>query len=158
MGLCVFSLPISLLMIERIYIYIYNYLCYYHHQIGSMNYYPLFRVSSWNNGVCCMSFCILIGKYPCLIQVCKLLLQQTPRILRLSPPPPKKKKKKKKNIYLSSPQHTHIRFLWWARYQPISNLYPRVSSPATGTISNGSNLNNTGTCINVTHSQRTTTK
>ena len=25
-------------------------LFYYHHQIGSMNYYPLFRVRSWNNG------------------------------------------------------------------------------------------------------------
>ena len=35
-------------------------LSYYHHQIGSMNYYPLFRVRSWNNGVRCMSFCILI--------------------------------------------------------------------------------------------------
>ena len=32
---------------------------YYHHQIGSMNYYPLFRVRSWNNGVRCMSFYIL---------------------------------------------------------------------------------------------------
>ena len=110
MGLCVFSLPISLLMIERIYIYIYNYLCYYHHQIGSMNYYPLFRVSSWNNGVRCMSFCILIGKYPCLIQVCKLLLQQTPRILRLSPPQKKKKKNKKqktkKNPYIYHPPNT----------------------------------------------------
>ena len=26
-------------------------LSYYHHQIGSMNYHPLFRVRSWNNGV-----------------------------------------------------------------------------------------------------------
>ena len=34
-------------------------LSYYHHQIGSMNYYPLFRVRSWNNGVRCMSFYIL---------------------------------------------------------------------------------------------------
>ena len=34
-------------------------LSYYHHQIGSMNYYPLFRVRSWNNGVSCMSFYIL---------------------------------------------------------------------------------------------------
>ena len=34
-------------------------LSYYHHQIGSMNYYPLFRVMSWNNGVRCMSFYIL---------------------------------------------------------------------------------------------------
>ena len=38
-------------------------LSYYHHQIGSMNYYPLFRVRSWNNGVCCMSFYILMGVY-----------------------------------------------------------------------------------------------
>ena len=35
-------------------------LSYYHHQIGSMNYYPLFRVRSWNNGVRCMFFYILI--------------------------------------------------------------------------------------------------
>ena len=56
MGLCVFSLPISLVMIERIYT-----LSYYHHQIGSMNYYPLFRVRSWNNGMCCMSLYILIS-------------------------------------------------------------------------------------------------
>ena len=54
-GLCVFSLPTPLLMIERIYT-----LSYYHHQIGSMNYDPLFRVRSWNNGVRCMSFYILI--------------------------------------------------------------------------------------------------
>ena len=31
-----------------------------HHQIGSMNFYPLSRVRSWNNGVCCMSFYILM--------------------------------------------------------------------------------------------------
>ena len=36
-------------------------LSYYHHEIGSMNYYPLFRVRSWNNGVRCMSFYILMG-------------------------------------------------------------------------------------------------
>ena len=34
-------------------------LSYYHNRIGSMNYCPLFRVRSWNNGVRCMSFCIL---------------------------------------------------------------------------------------------------
>ena len=44
---------------ENIYIYIYT-LSYYHHQIGSMNYYPLFRVKSWNNGVRCMSLHILM--------------------------------------------------------------------------------------------------
>ena len=55
MGLCVFSLPISLVMIERISI-----LSYYNHQIGSMNYYPLFRVTSWNNGMRYMSLYILI--------------------------------------------------------------------------------------------------
>ena len=32
----------------------------YHQQIGSMNYYPFFRVRSWNNGVRCMSFYILV--------------------------------------------------------------------------------------------------
>ena len=53
-GLCVFNLPISLVMIERIYT-----LSYYHHQIGSVNYYPLFRVRSWNNGMRCMSLYIL---------------------------------------------------------------------------------------------------
>ena len=30
-------------------------LSYYHRQIGSMNYYPLFRIRLWNNGVRCMS-------------------------------------------------------------------------------------------------------
>ena len=33
---------------------------YYHQQIGSMNYYPLLRVRSWNNGMRCMSFYILM--------------------------------------------------------------------------------------------------
>ena len=55
MGLCVFSLPISLMMTEKIYTLSYN-----HHQIGSMNYYPLFRVRSWNNGMRCMSLYILL--------------------------------------------------------------------------------------------------
>ena len=50
MGLGVFRLPISLVMIEIIYT-----LSYYHHQIGSMNYYPLFRVMTWNNGMRFMS-------------------------------------------------------------------------------------------------------
>ena len=36
-------------------------LSYYHNQIGSMNYYPLFRVRSWNNGMRCISFYILMG-------------------------------------------------------------------------------------------------
>ena len=39
-------------------------LSYYHHQIGSMNSYPLFRVRSWNNGVRCMSFYILSYNIP----------------------------------------------------------------------------------------------
>ena len=49
-GLCVFNLPISFVMIERKYT-----LSHHHHQIESMNYYPLFRVRSWNNGIRCMS-------------------------------------------------------------------------------------------------------
>ena len=57
MGLCVFSLPISLVMIERICT-----LSYYHHQIGGMNYYPLFRVRSRNNGMRCMSLYILLNR------------------------------------------------------------------------------------------------
>ena len=52
-GLSVFRLPISLVMVERIHA-----LSYYHHQIGSVNYYPLFRVKSWNNGVRCKSLYI----------------------------------------------------------------------------------------------------
>ena len=46
MGLCAFNLPISLVVIERIYT-----LSCCHHHIGSMNYYPLFRVRAWNNGM-----------------------------------------------------------------------------------------------------------
>ena len=53
-GLYVFSLLIPRVMIEGIYT-----LSYYHHQIGSMNYNPLFRVRSWNNGTHCMSLYIL---------------------------------------------------------------------------------------------------
>ena len=54
---CVCSVyPFPLLTIERIYILrliiIIN--------IGSMNYYPLFRVRSWNNGMRCISFYIFI--------------------------------------------------------------------------------------------------
>ena len=40
---------------------------YHHNQIGSMNYYPLFRVRSWNNGVRCMSFYILSYGSACKI-------------------------------------------------------------------------------------------
>ena len=38
-------------------------LSYYHQQIESMNYHPLFRVRSWNNGVRCMSIYILMVWY-----------------------------------------------------------------------------------------------
>ena len=58
MGLCVFSLPISLVMIERIYT-----LSYYHHQLGSMNYYPLFRVRLWNSGMHRVSLYILMNSW-----------------------------------------------------------------------------------------------
>ena len=47
MGLCVFRLPISLVMIESIYT-----LSYYHHQ---MDHYPLFMVRLWNSGMRCIS-------------------------------------------------------------------------------------------------------
>ena len=67
MGLCVFSLPISLVMIERIYT-----LSYYHHQIGSMSYYPLFRVRSWNNGIRCMSLYTLTHSASCYVSWLKV--------------------------------------------------------------------------------------
>ena len=35
-------------------------LSYYHYQISSMNYYPLFRVRSWHNGMRCISLYILM--------------------------------------------------------------------------------------------------
>ena len=73
MGLCVFSVPITLTMIERlsIYIYIYIYtLSYYHNQIGSMTYYPLFSVRSWKEGMRCMSLHILLFSMPITDTVC----------------------------------------------------------------------------------------
>ena len=57
-GLCVFSLPISLVMIELIYI---HFVLLSSSNPHSLNYYPLSRVRSWNNGVRCMSFYILIS-------------------------------------------------------------------------------------------------
>ena len=58
-GLCVFSLPISF---RDDWVNIYT-LSYYHHQIESMNYYPLFTVGLWNNGMRCMSFYILMAVF-----------------------------------------------------------------------------------------------
>ena len=67
MGLCVFSLPISPMMIEMIYT-----LSYYHHQIGSMNYYPLFRARSWNNGMRCMYISLLYYFWDCQHHCCNM--------------------------------------------------------------------------------------
>ena len=50
--------PTSLVMIERMCI-----LSYYHHQIGSMNYCPWFRVRSWNSSMRCMSLYILMYRH-----------------------------------------------------------------------------------------------
>ena len=41
-------------------------LSYYNHQIGSMNYYLLFRFRPWNNGMRCMYFYILIQSIRCM--------------------------------------------------------------------------------------------
>ena len=68
-GGCVFSVHPFTLWGLREYIYIYTYiyiyiyiyiytLSYYHHHIGSMDDYPLYRISSWNNGMRCMYFYI----------------------------------------------------------------------------------------------------
>ena len=64
--LCVFSLPISFAIDwENIHT-----LSYYHHQIISMNFYPLFRVRSWNNGMRCMSFYILMDARTLFVELC----------------------------------------------------------------------------------------
>ena len=55
MGLCVFSLSNSPVMIVRM-----GALSYYHDQTGSMSHWPLFRVRSWNNGMCCKSYYVLM--------------------------------------------------------------------------------------------------
>ena len=60
LGLCIFSLPISLVMSVIICVF----LSCYHHQIGIMNHQPLFRVRSWNNGMCYMSCHILNSLAP----------------------------------------------------------------------------------------------
>ena len=54
-GAVCFQFPIPLLMNERIHT-----LSYYHHQFRSMDYHPLLRISSWNNGMRCMSPHILL--------------------------------------------------------------------------------------------------
>ena len=57
-------------------IYIYT-LSHYLHQIGIVNYYPLFTIGSWNNGMHCMSFYILMEAYYnefCCIIVCENLI------------------------------------------------------------------------------------
>ena len=54
-GLCVFSLPISFVLIERIYIRCLIIII----KSKVWTTYPLFRVRSWNNGMRCMSFYIL---------------------------------------------------------------------------------------------------
>ena len=61
MGLCVFSLPNSSVIIVRMCT-----LSYYHHQIGSMNHKPLFRVRSWNNGMRCMYYYVLMFLWNCV--------------------------------------------------------------------------------------------
>ena len=60
---CMFSIYPFLLWWLREYIYFVLLSSYYHHQIGSMNYYPLFRVRSWNNGLRCMSFHFFVVNY-----------------------------------------------------------------------------------------------
>ena len=42
-------------------------LSYYHHQIGSMNYYPLFMVTSWNNVMRCILYTLLNMSNICYI-------------------------------------------------------------------------------------------
>ena len=42
---------------------------YYHHQIGNMNHYPLFRVWSWNNVMRCLySYVLITSLYVCCMR------------------------------------------------------------------------------------------
>ena len=59
--------PITTLWISTILSYNVYTSSYYHHQIGSMNYYPLIRVRSWNKDMRCMSFYILMNLWYCRI-------------------------------------------------------------------------------------------
>ena len=72
MGLCVFSSPTSLVMIERVYA-----LSYHHHQIASMNYNPLFRFRFWNIGMRCMPLCILMNMFLGFAWLTKILKSDT---------------------------------------------------------------------------------
>ena len=67
---CVFSVYPFPLWWLREYMYTVYTLSCYHHQIGCMSYYPLFRVRSWNNGMHCMSLYILIVWSQQFIVVC----------------------------------------------------------------------------------------
>ena len=69
MGLCVFSLSISLVMIEGIYIYI---SIYHHKQIGSINYHPLFRGLGLDHKKMTCTVCLFI-----LIQWCSTFYSQS---------------------------------------------------------------------------------
>ena len=62
MGLWVFSVLNSRMMIVKIWEYVYS--IYYHrHQIRSMAHLPLFKLRSWNNRMRYMSFNIIILSY-----------------------------------------------------------------------------------------------
>ena len=63
---CVFSVHSFPLWWLRKYNMSYN-MSYHHRQIGSMNHQPLFRVRSWNNGMCCMYLYILFSNYRLII-------------------------------------------------------------------------------------------
>ena len=73
-GLCAFSLPIKPCDVWE---YVYA-LSYYHNQIGSMSFYPLFRVRSWNNVTRCMSLYILTIDY-----LCYLIPEGIPKVIGL---------------------------------------------------------------------------
>ena len=58
-------------MVERIYT-----LSYYHHQMGSVNHCPVFKVRSWNNGMRCMSLHILTTSTLDLENLCIRFIDQ----------------------------------------------------------------------------------
>ena len=72
MWLCVFGLPIYPMMIARIYT-----LSYYHHQIGSMIYYPLFRVRN-ETMECAVCLSIFLYIYCQVSSVCHRSITSSP--------------------------------------------------------------------------------
>ena len=59
-------------------------LSYYHHQIGSMNFYLLFRVRSWNNGVPCVCISIFFNMSTLMDILSKCFFSLSSQLIRFN--------------------------------------------------------------------------